>query len=205
MKNVTASIPYLSTALRGEIEEFALLKELPKNMEILRQGQYVKAIPIVLKGLIKVFTRHEDRELLLYYIKPNESCIMSFTASLQNEPSSVFAITEEESTALLLPTDKISDWIKEYPDINMLFFQQYNVRYSELLNTIHHLLFDKMDKRLFDYLKEKAALTQKKTIKMSHRQIANELGTAREVISRVMKKLESEEKLIQHSNGIEVL
>lgn len=201
----TEQIPYLSNALKEEIESYSLFKELPKGVKILREGQYIKAIPIVLSGLIKVFTRHEDKELLLYYIKPNESCIMSFTASLKNEPSAVFAITEETTTALLLPIEKTSTWIKEYPDMNMLFFQQYNLRYSELLSTIHHVLFNKMDKRLFDYLKEKSELTQKKVIKMSHRQIANELGTAREVISRVMKKLESEGKLIQHSSSIEIL
>lgn len=201
----TSQLPYLSNALKEEIEAHSLFKELPKDIEILRQGQYIKAIPIVLSGLIKVFTRHKDKELLLYYIKPNESCIMSFTASLKNEPSSVFAITEEETTALLLPIEKTGTWIKEYPDMNMLFFQQYNLRYSELLNTIHHVLFNKMDKRLFDYLQEKSELTQKKIIKMSHRQIANELGTAREVVSRVMKKLESEGKLIQHSSSIEIL
>jgi CRP/FNR family transcriptional regulator len=130
---------------------------------------------------------------------------MSFAASLKNEPSKVYAITEENTTALLLPVDKVATWTKQYPDINVLFFQQYNLRYSELLDTIHHLLFDKMDKRLFDYLQEKACVTNHNPLKISHRQIANELGTAREVISRTMKKLEAEKLVIQHSNGIEIL
>ena len=88
---------------------------------------------------------------------------------------------------------------------NTLFCQQFNLRYSELLDTIHHVLFDKMDKRLYDYLKKKILLTNKNPIKISHRQIATELGTAREVISRVMKKLENEGKLKQHTNSIELL
>lgn len=205
MKNLIDNLPYLSSELKTKIIAHATLKELPENIEILRQGQYIKVIPIVLSGLIKVFTQHENKELLLYYIKPNESCIMSFTASLKNEPSTVYAITEEPTTALLLPIEQTSAWIKEYPDMNMLFYQQYNLRYSELLSTIHHVLFNKMDQRLFEYLKEKSELTHKKIIKMSHRQIANELGTAREVISRVMKKLETEGKVKQHSNTIEVL
>lgn len=202
---LSKALAHLNPDLVSEIISSALTKEIPRDNEILRKGQYVKVIPIVVEGLIKVFTRHEDKELLLYYIRPRESCIMSFAASIKNEPSEVFAITEEDTTALLLPVDKVAIWTKQFPDINALFFQQYNLRYSELLDTIHHVLFYKMDKRLFDYLQEKASITKNNPLKMSHRQIANELGTAREVISRTMKKLETEKLVKQHSNGIEIL
>lgn len=204
-KKISQALAHLNPDLVFEITESAIIKDIPKESEILREGQYVKVIPIVLEGLIKVFTRHEDKELLLYYIRPKESCIMSFSASLKNEPSRVFAIAEENTTALLLPVDKVLNWTKQFSDINSLFFQQYNLRYSELLDTIHHVLFNKMDKRLFDYLQEKVSLTNQNPIKISHRQIANELGTAREVISRTMKKLETEKLLKQHSNSIEIL
>ncbi len=202
--NISQVLSHLSPDLVDEITRVSTTQDIPKDNEILREGQYVKVIPVVLSGLIKVFTRHEDKELLLYYIRPNESCIMSFAASLKNEPSKVFAITEEDTTALLLPVDKVPGWTVQFPDINTIFFQQYNLRYSELLDTIHHLLFNKLDKRLYDYLKEKVRLTDKNPLKISHRQIANELGTAREVVSRVMKKLENEGKLRHHTNSIEV-
>lgn len=204
-QDISAALAHLHPDLVNAIVAHSVTKEFPKDAELLREGQYVKVIPLVLSGLIKVFSRHEGKELLLYYIRPNESCIMSFAASLKNEPSKVFALAEETTTALLLPVDEIPQWTKQYPDINTLFFQQYNMRYSELLDTIQSLLFDKMDKRLFDYLQEKVALTHKNPLKISHRQIANELGTAREVISRVMKKLEAEGKLKQDSNGIEIM
>ena len=202
--DVAKAFSHLNPSLVSEIVEGSVTKEIPGETEILREGQYVKVIPIVLEGLIKVYTRHEDKELLLYYIRPHESCVMSFASSLKNEPSKVFAETEENTKAVLLPVEKVRTWRKQFPDINTLFFQQYNLRYSELLDTIHHLLFDKMDKRLYDHLKEKVSLTKKNPLKISHRQIANELGTAREVISRVMKKLEIEGKLKQHTNGIEL-
>ncbi|MDP1815767.1 MAG: Crp/Fnr family transcriptional regulator [Leadbetterella sp.] len=198
-------LPNLSIALQEQITNNAALVEIPADTEILREGQYVKVIPLVLEGLVKVFTKYEDKELLLYYIQPNESCVMSFTASLKNEPSKVYAITDENCKLLLLPVDKVAQWIGEFPDLNNLFFQQYNLRYSDLLETINQLLFDKMDKRLLDYLKEKVALTKKNPLKISHRQIASELGTAREVISRVMKKLEQEAKVKQLSTTIELL
>lgn len=198
-------LPNLSQALQDQIRNNSALVEIPAETEILREGQYVKVIPLVIEGLVKVFTKYEDKELLLYYIQTNESCVMSFTASLKNEPSKVYAITDENSKLLLLPVDKVAQWIGEFPDLNNLFFQQYNLRYSDLLETINQLLFDKMDKRLLDYLKEKVALTKKNPLKISHRQIASELGTAREVISRVMKKLEQEAKVKQLSTTIEIL
>lgn len=203
-EKIEKQLSWLHPGLVSEIMGFSILKTIPRDTEILRVGQYVKVIPLVVEGLIKVFSRYEDKELLLYYIKPNESCIMSFAASLRNEPSRVFALTEEDTTALLLPVDRVSGWVKDFPELNTLFFQLYNQRYSELLETINHLLFEKMDKRLYSYLKEKVKLTNRNPLKMSHRQIANELGTAREVISRVMKKLENEGKVIQHINNIEI-
>lgn len=196
---------HLTSELQEEISQAAIKREFPQGTEILREGQYVQVIPVVIDGLIKVFSAHEDKELLIYYIKPKESCIMSFAASLKNEPSRVYAVTEEDTTALLLPVDKVSTWIKQFPDINSLFYQQYNQRYSELLDTINHLLFNKMDERLYDYLSKKVSLTERNPIKISHRQIANELGTAREVVSRVIKKLENEGKLQQNSNSIKIL
>jgi CRP/FNR family transcriptional regulator len=198
------SLRQIGDPLKKQILEESTLQEIPEDTEILRAGQYVKVIPIVVSGLIKVFTRQEDKELLLYYIRPNESCIMSFASSLQNSPSKVFAKTEEATKALLIPVDKVPVWQTQFPDINTLFFQQFNLRYAELLETIHHLIFDKLDTRLLNYLSEKVKLTNKNPLKISHRQIAAELGTAREVISRVMKKLEAEGKLKQHSSSIEI-
>jgi CRP/FNR family transcriptional regulator len=204
MEEIQQSLSFLGADLIRKIEESSTIKDIPMGTEILREGQYVKVIPIVLSGLVKVFSRFSDKELLLYYIRPKESCIMSFASSLRNDPSRIFATTEEDSQILLLPVDEVSSWIHQFPSINTLFYQQYNLRYSELLDTINHVLFDKMDKRLYYYLLEKSKVTNQNPLKISHRQIASELGTAREVVSRVMKKLESEGKVLQHSNAIEI-
>ena len=198
-------LSYLGNDLLDEISEAGIIKEIPAGTTILKEGQYVKLIPIVLKGLIKVFVSFEEKELLLYYIQPGESCIMSFSASLKNEPSRIYAITEEDSTVLLLPVEKVSSWVKQYPGINQLFYQQYNLRYAELLETINHLLFGRMDTRLFNYLVEKSKLKGERLLNIRHKQIAAELGTAREVITRVMKRLEQEGKVRQLPGGIEIL
>jgi len=204
-QKIAQAFPYLNSELVSEIEATAVKKEIPKGTEILREGQYVSVVPIVLDGLIKVFKQYKERDLLLYYIKPGESCIMSFAAGLRNEPINVFARTEENTTAILLSVEKISGWMSQYPDLNTLIFQQYNLRYGELLDTIHQVLFNKLDKRIYDYLKEKTDLLNKNPLKISHREIAADLGTAREVVSRVIKKLEHEGKLDQQAKGIKIL
>ncbi|NER10397.1 CRP/FNR family transcriptional regulator, anaerobic regulatory protein [Muriicola jejuensis] len=198
-------LSFLSGELIDEIIKGSDLKEIPAGTEILREEQYVKVLPIVVEGLVKVYSRFEDRELLLYYIEPAQSCVMTFYASLQNTPSKVFAVTEEDSRILLIPVRYLPNWLKNYPEFNTLFYHQFNLRYTELLDTISHLLLDKMDKRLYDHLKRKMELTQGDAVRMSHSQIANELGTAREVVTRVLKKLEVDGKVVQEPDGIRII
>jgi CRP/FNR family transcriptional regulator len=205
MTDIEKKISFLNANLVKEILEFSDVREFPKGTEILRENQYVKVLPIVLEGLVKVFSRFEERELLLYYIQPSQSCVMSFSACLKNQPSRVFAMTEEDSKILLIPVQKVPDWLKSFPSFNDLFYQQYDLRYAELLDTIQHIILNKMDKRLYDHLIEKTKLTNQDFFKISHSQIASELGTVREVISRVMKKLETEGKVKQMGNGIKIL
>jgi len=203
--NIKEIFPNLSQQLANEILAKSSIVDVPVNIEVMREGQYVKAVPIVTGGLVRVYTRYEDKELLLYYIQPGESCIMSFDACLKNVPSKVYASTEKDSSVLLMPTDYVFRWMKEYPEFNSLFFLQYNLRYTELLNMINQLLFEKMDVRILDYLKAKLKINGKNPIKISHRQIANDLGTAREVVSRVVKKLEHEGKVKQLATEIKII
>jgi len=202
--SIETKFKYLGKDLITELLAVSVVKFFPANTELVREGQYVKYIPIVLNGLVKVFTRFEDKELLLYYIKPEQSCIMSFSSCINNDKSKIFAITEEESSVLLIPSDKIAKWVIEFPTINMLFYQQYDLRYSELVDTIHQMLYYKLDKRLLDYLSEKIKVTGKNPIKISHKEIANDLGTAREVVSRLVKKMERQNLLKQYHDSIEL-
>lgn len=199
-------LSFLNPDLVDIIVKESSVKEIPKGTEILREHQYVKVLPIVIKGLVKVYSKFNEKELLLYYIEPAQSCAITFYAALKNTPSKVFATVEEDSIILLIPVQHIPRWLKEYPDFNELFYNQFNLRFFELLDTISHLLLDKMDKRLYEYLKKKSALiNNNNSIKMSHRKIANELGTAREVITRVLKKLETDGKVIQISGEIKII
>lgn len=204
MENFRRQYAWLGPELLAEIEQTGSIQHIPAQTELLREGQYVKVIPIVLDGLIKVLTRSEERELLLYYIQPGESCIMSFSASLKNEPSRIIATTEEDTIAMLLPSDAVAKWIRQYPNLNALFYQQFNLRYAELLDTVNHLLFGSLEQRLREYLRQKTQVTGTHILKLTHRQIAQELGTAREVISRLLKKLEKDGAVLQLPDSIDV-
>ncbi len=198
-------LPQIGTDLQKVFSAEGSLMDTPAGTEIMKEGQSVKMIPIVLEGLVRVFTRYEDKELLLYYIEPRESCVMSFLAGIKNLPSKIFAVTEANTRLLLLPTQAVESWTREYPQLNYLFYDMYNMRYTELIDTLHHLIFQKLDSRIYEHLKEKSRISGSTVVNIRHREIANALGTAREVITRVLKKLEKEGKVKQTPAGIELL
>ncbi len=205
MDHFKKELNFLGSELLNEIFEYGIYKEIAINTEILKENQFVSYLPIVLSGIVKVFSRYDDRELLLYYIQPKQSCVMSFSAIIKHLPSKIYAVAETDVEVLLLPVEKINYWIKKYPSFNDLMFNQYDLRYNELLENMEHLLFDKIDKRLYDYLVEKIKITSQQSIKLSHSKIANEIGTVREVVTRTLKKLESEEKISQENSEIKIL
>ncbi len=195
----------LGVDLLQAIETHGQYVEVAAGTTLVREGQFVKVVPLVLHGTVKVFTKSEDKELLLYYIRPSESCVMSFAAGMGHEPSKIMAVTEEATTLWLLPVEQLRHWVTEFPRINLLFFNQYNQRYAELIDTINALLFTRLDTRVYQYLKEKTRMKGDSSIDIRHRQIAQDLGTAREVVTRVMKRLEQEGKIKQANGKIEML
>ena len=198
-------LPQLRLELEDKITEIGEVITVNKSQTIVVEGQYIRKIPIVIKGLLKVITSSEEKDLLVYYIKPGESCIMSFSAALNNQKSRIMATAEEDTTILLLPSQEVFNWVKEYQEFNTLFYKQYHQRYLDLLETIDQLVNENLDGRIYSYLKNKVLLTGNNPIKLSHRIIASEVGTSREVVTRIIKKLENNDRVIQHENSIEVL
>lgn len=196
---------FLGLPLLEALAQHGQLVQADSGTTLIKAGQMVHAIPLVIEGLIKVFTPFEDKELLLYYIQPGDSCVMSLTAGLNNEPSKIVAVTEKETQALLVNMQLIQQWMGTHPRLHTLFYQQYNLRYADLLDTIHALLFNRLDKRLLDYLREKSQLTGQPSLAITHKQMAAELGTSREVITRLLKKLEQEGFVLQSEQGVTLL
>jgi CRP/FNR family transcriptional regulator len=178
-----------------ELVEKLYKHSIQKNYEagsiILNENSHIRSIPIVTKGMMKVIRTEEDgREILLYYIKAGESCIMSFLGGLHNETSKVKAEVEEDAEILFLPMDKVSLFIKKYPQWLDYIFRLYHKRFEELLEIVNAIAFKKVDERMLALLNRKAELTGNKTLNITHEQLANELGTARVVVSRLLKQLE---------------
>lgn len=180
-----------SPDLIDKLYQNGIVKEYSAGSTILNENAHIRSIPIVIKGTLKVIRTEEDgREILLYYIKAGESCIMSFLGGLHNETSKVKAEVEEDAEILFLPVEKVSLFIKEYPQWLDYIFRLYHKRFEELLEIVNAIAFKKVDERMLDLLAKKAALTGSKTLSITHEQLANELGTARVVVSRLLKQLE---------------
>jgi len=164
---------------------------------------YIKSIPIVLSGSIKVIQTDDDgQEILLYYIKPGESCIMSFLAGIHNDTSKIKAIVEEDAEILLIPVEKAGEWIRKFPEWTDFIFNLYQKRFEELLNVVNAVAFQKMDVRLMQLLNQKSELYRSKDISITHQQLADELGTTREAVSRVLKQMENAKLVILSRNKI---
>lgn len=180
-----------SPHLIENLREHGIIKNFEPGDIVLNENSPIRSIPIVSKGSLKVIKTEEDgREILLYYIKPGESCIMSFLGGLHNETSKVRAEVEEEAEILFLPMSKVSLFIKEYPQWVEYIFKLYHKRFEELLNIIDEIAFKKVDERLLNLLNKKTDLMRSSTLQITHEQLANELGTARVVVSRLLKQLE---------------
>ena len=183
----------ISPELKAKLSELGFQKTFEENEVILRESSYIKAIPIVLQGSLRVMRTEEDgRELLLYYIKAGESCIMSFLGGIHDDTSKINAVAEEKTELLLIPMDKISLLVKDFPEWLDYIFKLYHKRFEELLDVVDAIAFKKLDERILDFVKNKAKLSNSKVINLTHEQIANELGSARVVVSRLLKQLESE-------------
>jgi len=192
-----------SNELVEKLYQNGITKKYQQGDIILEENASIRAIPIVMKGMMKVIRTEEDgREILLYYIKAGESCIMSFLGGMHNEKSILKAEIEEESEILFLPVEKAALFMKEYPEWVDYIFRLYHKRFEELLDIINAIAFKKVDERLLHLLQKKSELSQSKTVVTTHEQLANELGTARVVVSRLLKQLEDAGKLQLERNKI---
>lgn len=192
-----------SPELVQKLVENSISKQYASGSVILNEDSHIRSIPIVIKGSLKVIRTEDDgREILLYYIKAGESCIMSFLGGMHNETSKVKAEVEEDAEILFLPMEKVSLFIKEYPQWLDYIFRLYHKRFEELLEIVNAIAFKKVDERLLDLLNKKAALNGNRTLTITHEQLANDLGTARVVVSRLLKQLEDNNYLQLGRNKI---
>lgn len=192
--------------LLEEMNQVATFKEIKAGDKLIDFGAYVRSMPLIVSGAIKVLREDENGdELLLYFIEAGETCAMTMTCCLGNTKSEVRAIAELDSKLIMLPVQKMEEWMGKYKSWRNFVLNSYQERMTELLNTIDKIAFLKMDERLLNYLEEKVKVSKDKFINSTHQEIAYELNTSRVVISRLLKRLENDGLIELQRNRIKVL
>jgi len=196
----------LEPELIKEIEQFGIYQNFKEGDVIMDYGKYIRMMPIILEGTVKVYKLDDNgKELLLYYLSSSESCSMAYSCCVEAKKSEVKAIAETDTTLIGIPNIKLEEWLCKYPGWKNYIMRSFNERFIELLRSIESIAFHKLDERLIGYLKEKKRLTGSSVIKTSHYLIADELATSRVVVSRLLKQLENDGKILLYRNEIKIM
>ncbi|RFN59102.1 Crp/Fnr family transcriptional regulator [Marixanthomonas ophiurae] len=186
-----------------EIEQTAIFKQISQDTTLINIGDYVKSMPLLLSGAIKVL-RVDDKgdELLMYFLETGDTCAMTMSCCLGHTKSEIKAVAELDTELLMIPVQKMEEWTAKYKSWRNFVFESYHNRLQELLHTVDTIAFLNMDERLLKYLKEKAKVSGDTTLHTTHQEIAYDLNTSRVVISRLLKKLETMKKIKLKRNSI---
>lgn len=188
-----------------EIVKFGALRELKAGETIINIGEYVKSMPLLLEGAIKILREDKDGdELLLYFLERGDTCAMTLSCCLGQTKSEIRAVAERDTHLVMIPIDKMEEWTARFKSWRNFVFESYHTRLSEMLDTIDTIAFLNMDARLMRYLQDKAKINGSELIQVTHQEIAYDLHTSRVVISRLLKKLELEGKIGLQRNSIMV-
>ena len=189
-----------------EIEKLGDQKRFLEDSIIIEVGDYIKSIPLLISGAIKVLREDEKgEELVLYYLEKGDTCAMTLSCCMGQTKSKIRAVAETDINLIMIPKEKMGEWLGKYKSWQAFILESYHNRMDELLEAIDTIAFLKMDERLFKYLKDKAMVTHNDVIHTTHQEISEDLHTSRVVISRLLKKLENEKKIELFRNSIKVI
>lgn len=189
-----------------EITKVGIPKTFSAETTIIEKGDYIKSMPLLLSGAIKILREDEKgEELVLYYLEKGDTCAMTLSCCMGQTKSKIRAVAETDVSLIMLPKEKMTEWLSTFKSWQSFILQSYHNRVDELLEAVDTIAFLKMDERLFKYLKDKAMVNQNDVLNVTHKQISEDLHTSRVVISRLLKKLENENKIQLYRNSIKVL
>jgi CRP/FNR family transcriptional regulator len=192
--------------LINEINRTGTYRKVHEGHKLMEIGDYVKSMPLLISGVIKVLREDDDGdELLLYFLEHGDTCAMTLTCCMGHTRSEIRAIAETNTQLIMVPVQKMEEWLAKYGSWRNFVLQSYHNRLNEMLETIDSIAFLKMDERLLKYLKDKARVTHDNMISTTHQQIAYELHTSRVVISRLLKKMEKLGKIKLYRNQIKMI
>lgn len=204
--NLSQKLAFFSEPeLQAELINNGNIVTLNKGDVIVRHGQYIKFLPIVIKGAIRVYQQKEDREILLYYVRAEETCTMSLAAAYFNNKSTSHGVAIEPSEALIFPASLIMEWQLKYPSWNKYVMRMFRSRYDQLIGSFEKVVFEHINVRVMEYLKQKSEIEGSGIVYLSHQNLANELGTTRVVVSRILKQFEREMKIELFRGAIKLL
>lgn len=208
------SVAYLQDVFQGRFEyplleelvQFGQLKNASVGSYLIRPGEFIRSVPIILTGSVKIMRPDQSgREALLYYLGGLDACAMSLTCCLGTKRSEITAVAEEETVMIGIPVEKVDEWMCRFSTWKQFVFQTYQKRFDNLLQTIDEVIFHKLDERLLAYLQKKVASCQCSVLSITHEDIAQELVTSREVVSRLLKQMEKNGQVQLMRNKIAML
>ncbi|QDO94050.1 Crp/Fnr family transcriptional regulator [Formosa sediminum] len=196
----------LEEALIKDIAETGRIKMIPKHVKMIDIGDYIKSIPLLVSGVIKILREDDNgNELLLYYLEEGNTCSMTMSCCINHNKSNIRAFTETEVQVILIPIQKMEEWMAKYESWRNFVIENYHRRVLELLTTLDNIAFKQMDERLILYLKDQSRVNQTDIIHKTHKEIAYDLHTSRVVISRLLKTLEKRNKIELGRNYIKII
>jgi CRP/FNR family transcriptional regulator, anaerobic regulatory protein len=202
----TVYSPVFEAALLKEIGEKSMLINATAGQQLINMGQNIKMVPMVLDGTLKVSRENEEgQELLLYYVRSGEGCAMTFSCGMMSRASLVKGTAEDDLTMLIVPVNVMEEWMLRYSSWKKFVMSTIVNEFMDVIKSVDEVTFKKMDDRLVSYLKEKSKIGGSSLVNLSHQQIADEMGTNRVVISRLLKKLENEKRVLLFRNQIKLL
>lgn len=195
----------LEPALQERIAEEAMVKVFPSGEVVMRTGQYIRSTMLILRGRIKVYKESgEGSEFFMYYLEPGNACALSMICAARQEQSDLMAIAVEETEVILLPIQLMDQLMMDFKSWYYFVLATYRSRFEELLNLVDHTVFKGLDDRLLFYLKKQRDALKTNELKTTHDEIANDLGTSRVVISRLLKSMENKGMVKLHRNYIDL-
>ncbi|HNP34029.1 MAG TPA: Crp/Fnr family transcriptional regulator [Flavobacterium sp.] len=195
-----------SSSLVDDIEKNAVIQDVKAGDILMRTGQYIKNTVLVISGRIKIY-REDDNggEFFMYYLQPGQACAISMICATKNETSQIMAKVVEDAELIMVPLPLMDKWMMQHRTWYEFVIETYRSRFEEVLDVVDNIAFKAMDERLVFYLKRHQEVSNSKVLNLSHQEIAIELNTSREVVSRLLKKMEQKGLLKLHRNQIELL
>ena len=197
--------PMFDRALAEFISSVSEVRSFDEGAIMMKTGQYFKSSMLIIDGKVKLYREGEDgNEFFMYFLEGGSACALSMICATRNQASQIMAVAVEKTEVVMIPIQYMDELMTKYKSWYYFVLETYRSRFEELLFVIDNIAFKNMDERLEFYLKQQAEKFGK-DLNLTHQQIANDLNSSREVISRLLKKMEKSNFLILHRNQIEMI